>query len=119
MRFLHLPSRDANDADHLCIMLLVSGIASIYVFYAHPAFDIWWCIYGVFAVVTSPLLWIRLPHAKWGCIFASGIFVYLAARQGIPNSTRDGFALLVSLLFVYWFYKIDYSHRFEDKERIG
>lgn len=115
MKFLHIPSRDANDADHLCIMLLAGGIASLHAFYTYPAFDVWWCIFGVIAVVIAPLLWIRLPHAKWGGVLASSIFVFLAIRQGIPISIRGCTTILAALLAVYWFWKIDYSNRFEDE----
>ena len=114
--FRHAPTRDANDADHLAIMLLIGAVLS---FYRLSTIDesvrIVWMVMGVVCLISAPLLWMRVPLAKWGGVTAS----LLLGVSSIIRSIDSGFSLMTILLPVstlviaFWFFKIDYSHRFE------
>jgi len=73
---------------------------------------------GIVSIVSAPLLWIRLPFAKWGGVIASllmgSIPVILFPDQGF--TFRDGLMVLAFLLIAFWFYRIDYKHRFPVEE---
>ena len=108
------PTRDANDADHLAIMLLVGGILSFTVKESVGYLPYAWKAIGVVSVVTAPLLWIRLPHMKWGGVMAAVILglipILRSAHQAM--GLRDSFPVLGAIVIAYWFFRIDYRHRF-------
>lgn len=114
--FLHVPSRDANDADHLAIMLAVGGLVTL--FNLDRFTDLtrtFWLPLSVIAIVSAPLLWIRVPHAKWG----GSIAALLLGAPLVPDvlagklDLRTGFMLVACAVIAYWFAIIDYDHRFE------
>ncbi len=108
------PTRDANDADHLAIMLLVGGILSFTAKEPVGYLPHAWKALGVVSVVTAPLLWMRLPYLKWGGVIAAVILglipILRSAYQAI--GLRDALPVLGAIVIAYWFSRIDYRHRF-------
>ena len=71
---------------------------------------------GVICILTAPLLWIRVPGAKWGGVLASlllGLTSVIRASK-IGFGITDAWLVPASLVIAYWFFQIDYAHRFED-----
>jgi len=114
-RFLRPPTRDANDADHLAIILLIGGVLSFYVKLRPGELPYAWQALGVVSLIAAPLLWLRVPHAKWVCVLAAGIWCAISVLRVVhePTIVRHTFPLLGSLLFIYWFIRIDYRSRFD------
>lgn len=111
-----LPSRDANDADHLAILLLAGGILSFTSKESVGLLPYAWKVLGSVSVVTAPLLWVRLPHMKWGGVIAAVILgsipLVRSAHQAMEG--RDALGVLGALVIGYWFFRIDYRHRWAD-----
>ena len=108
------PTRDANDADHLAIMLLFGGILSFTAKESVGYLPFAWKVLGTISAVSAPLLWIRLPHMKWGGVIAAVILGFIpilrSAYQSIGLS--DALPVLGGIVIGYWFFRIDYRHRF-------
>lgn len=115
---LRAPTRDANDADHLSIILLLGAIYLLAVGKVPIDFTSPWLLVITLSLITAPSLWMRLPYAKWGGVAVSLVLGYLfvvpLTTQGI--SIRQGFTAVGICAMCYWFFKIDYSHTFPDEE---
>lgn len=112
------PTRDANDADHLSILLLIGGIFSFTAKESIGHLPHAWTALGVVSVATAPLLWIRLPCAKWGGVIASLILgaIPILRSSNQPITVRDALPILGALVIGYWFFRIDYRHRFDEDQ---
>ncbi|OYV07349.1 MAG: hypothetical protein CFE26_01495 [Verrucomicrobiales bacterium VVV1] len=66
------------------------------------------------SVVTAPLLWVRFPYMKWGGVVAAVILgsipILRSAHQAI--GFRDALPVLGAIVIGYWFFRVDYHHRF-------
>ena len=74
-----------------------------------------WFAKSLIALISAPLLWIRVPHAKWGGVIAALLLatplLLLALDEGFDLQTV--LLLGASLVIAYWYATIDYDHRFE------
>ena len=77
-----------------------------------------WLGFAILGLLTGPLLWLRLPLAKWGGVLAALLFGSLPFFHSVLSefTLRNYFTMLASLVVVYWFVKIDYRHRFDADE---
>lgn len=114
---LHIPTRDAKDADHLAIMLLVGGLIGIFQKDIADSHQVVWYSMSVISLISAPLIWLRVPHAKWGGVLAAlllGYTHFLAIPEGAFFSTRASFHLVGSLIVAYWYLAINYDHKYSD-----
>ena len=117
--FFRVPSRDARDADHLALMLVVGGIyvLSGYAGWEAPVY-LWMMATSVVAIVGGLLLWSRMPGAKWFGFLVCISIVALATRHvfGRGLAVSNILALVGGGCMAYWFVRIDYCHEFSDSD---
>lgn len=109
---LRTPTRDANDSDHLAIMLLVGGLYSFSLCDTLIDLRSPWLIVALMSVITAPFLWMRLPYAKWGGVAVSLTipWIYLSPLINQGFSIKVVYMSAAFLVIIYWFIKIDYNH---------
>ncbi|MFT5104590.1 MAG: hypothetical protein ACI9UA_000205 [Pseudoalteromonas tetraodonis] len=114
--FLHIPSRDARDADHMAILLAVgSAVTLIRLGNYSGITQTLWLAMSIIGICTAPLLWIRIPYAKWGGVIAA-LLLATPLQLRVIGEGPDLHAcllLLTCLVIAYWYGIIDYDHQFE------
>ena len=117
IKFFHPPTRDARDADHLAILLFIGGVLAFFKLSGIvESAKLIWTAMAIISVITAPLLWVRVPHVKWGGAIASVLLGLSSVVDSIDKATfglSDVFLPAATLVIAYWFFVIDYSHRFE------
>lgn len=112
--FFHVPTRNARDADHLALMLGIGGVISLVnVGRMIPETQMLWLAFAIAAMVSAPLLWIRVPYAKWGGVVSSlflGASIIVAARGSSGMGMREYILLGALVVIAIWFVRIDYDH---------
>lgn len=95
-------------------MLLAGGILSFTAKESAGYLPYAWKALGAVSVVTAPLLWIRLPCMKWGGVIAAVILGLIPVLRSAYQSIglRDALPVLGAIVIGYWFFRIDYRHRF-------
>ena len=118
-KFLKVPTRDAHDADHMAISLLIGCVFGVFHQSISQDIVILWYVMCATGAISAPLLWLRVPFAKWGGAVASIMFVYISFYTQPPGTffnTISGYITLLSPVIVFWFVRIDYSHVSESND---
>ncbi len=112
---LRFPTRNENDADHLAIIAVIVGAYIIYSLLfstsTEQVFKPFSILVCTLMVISGPLIWIRIPYAKWGCVIAfcciliSGAI--LAFQHGLSLSRI--FVICGSIYGIISYMRIDYQ----------
>lgn len=109
---LRWPTRDDRDADHLAILALVGGSIGLCLLPTVVSELRWWwmaaCVLGLAA---APLLWLRVPHAKWLAVFANGcLAMTIVLRSGEDSLSLNEYAMIGGLaLIAIWYARVAYN----------
>ncbi len=110
------PTRHARDADHLAIVALVGGAFGVCRL-RNIAADVWswWLAASVLSLIGAPLLWLRIPLAKWLTVAATcclAITVFIGNQDGSLSLEECVMFGGIAILAV-WYARINYLVRFE------
>lgn len=105
------PTRDDRDADHLAILTFAGGLVGI-VLTSTVAAEVrwWWMAACLLGLTVAPLLWLRVPHAKWLAVAAVGCQAATVSLRSEKDSlSLNDYAMIGGLtLIAVWYARIDY-----------